>query len=61
MTPIRTISFTLNGERVSAQIASHHSLLEVVRNAFSLYGARESCGQGLCGCCTLIVDGRAVS
>jgi len=61
MTAMRTISFTLNGEQVSAQIASHHSLLEVVRNDFSLYGARESCGQGLCGCCTLIVDGRAVS
>src|ERR1700744_3144645 len=61
MNDIRTISFTLNGEAVSAPIASHHSLLEVVRNEFSLYGARESCGQGLCGCCPLIVDGRAVS
>jgi len=61
MTVARTISFTLNGEKVSARIASHHSLLEVVRDEFSLYGARESCGQGLCGCCTLIVDGRAVS
>jgi len=61
MTTTRTISFTLNGEQVSARIASHHSLLEVVRNDFNLYGARESCGQGLCGCCTLIVDGRAVS
>src|SRR6202030_4557449 len=61
MTATRPISFTLNGEQVSARIASHHSLLEVVRNDFSLYGARESCGQGLCGCCTLIVDGRAVS
>jgi aerobic carbon-monoxide dehydrogenase small subunit len=57
----RTISFTLNGEPVSAAIATHHTLLEVVRDTFSLYGARESCGQGLCGCCTLIVDGRAVS
>jgi aerobic carbon-monoxide dehydrogenase small subunit len=61
MSQTRTISFTLNGERVSTTVASHHSLLEVVRNDFSLYGARESCGQGLCGCCTLIVDGRAVS
>ena len=61
MTATRTISFTLNGEQVSAQIASHHSLLEVVRNDFSLYGARESCGQGLCGCCTVLVDGAAVS
>src|SRR6202162_5849276 len=61
MTATRTISFTLNGEPVSARIAAHHTLLEVVRNEFSLFGARESCGQGLCGCCTLIVDGRAVS
>jgi aerobic carbon-monoxide dehydrogenase small subunit len=57
----RTISFTLNGESVSAEIANHHTLLEVVRNEFSLYGARESCGQGLCGCCTLLVNGTAVS
>lgn len=57
----KTIAFTLNGERVTAAIASHHTLLEVVRNVFDLYGARESCGQGLCGCCTLLVDGRAVS
>src|SRR5438128_10202003 len=61
MTATRTMSFTLNGEQVSAQIASHHSLLEVVRDDFGLYGARESCGQGLCGCCTLLVDGTAVS
>jgi carbon-monoxide dehydrogenase small subunit len=58
---VKIISFTLNGEPVSATVAAHHSLLEVVRNEFSLHGARESCGQGLCGCCTLIVDGRAVS
>jgi aerobic carbon-monoxide dehydrogenase small subunit len=61
MTATRTISFTLNGEPVEARIASHHSMLEVVRNDFNLFGARESFGQGLCGCCTLIVDGRAVS
>jgi len=57
----KTISFTLNGEPVSAEIASHHTILEVIRNEFALYGARESCGQGLCGCCTVIVDGTAVS
>ena len=57
----RTISFTLNGEPVSAEIANHHTILEVIRNEFALYGARESCGQGLCGCCTVIVNGIAVS
>ncbi len=57
----RTISFTLNGEAVSAEVAPHHTILEVLRNEFALYGARESCGQGLCGCCTVIVNGTAVS
>jgi carbon-monoxide dehydrogenase small subunit len=33
----------------------------VLRDSFGLYGARESCGQGLCGCCTVLVDGTAVS
>ena len=61
MSASRTISFTLNGEAVSAAIEPHHSLVEVIRNSFSLFGARESCGQGLCGCCTVIVDGRPVS
>ena len=57
----RTISFNLNGEPVSAQVAPHHTIVEVLRNEFALYGARESCGQGLCGCCTVIVNGTAVS
>jgi carbon-monoxide dehydrogenase small subunit len=57
----KEIHFRLNGEPVSAQVAPHESLVEVLREAFGLYGARESCGQGLCGCCTVLVDGTAVS
>jgi carbon-monoxide dehydrogenase small subunit len=58
---VRTIRFTLNGESVGAEVASHHTILEVLRERFDLFGARESCAQGLCGCCTVLVDGRAVS
>ena len=57
----RAIEFRLNGAPVSAQVAPHESLVEVLRDAFGLHGARESCGQGLCGCCTVLVDGQAVS
>ncbi len=57
----REVRFRLNGEAVSAQVAPHESLVEVLQEAFGLYGARESCGQGLCGCCTALVNGRAVS
>jgi carbon-monoxide dehydrogenase small subunit len=57
----RAIQFRLNGEAVEAQVAPHETLVEVLREAFGLFGARESCGQGLCGCCTVLVDGTAVS
>jgi carbon-monoxide dehydrogenase small subunit len=56
----RTIDFTLNGEKVSAAIEPHRNLVELLAR-FDLFGARESCGQGLCGCCTVLVDGVAVS
>jgi len=57
----RTLRFTLNGESVTAEAASHHNLVEILRDQFNLFGARESCGQGLCGCCTVLVDGAALS
>ncbi|HTO49222.1 MAG TPA: (2Fe-2S)-binding protein [Burkholderiales bacterium] len=57
----RTIRFRLNGEAVTAHIGAHENLVEVLQGQFGLAGARESCGQGLCGCCTVLVDGRAVS
>ena len=53
----RTIHFTLNGQRVAAEIAPHQNLVEVLQQRFDLFGARESCAQGLCGCCTVLVDG----
>jgi carbon-monoxide dehydrogenase small subunit len=57
----RTIRFTLNGEQVAAEIAPHQNLVEVLQQNFDLFGARESCAQGLCGCCTVLVNGSAVS
>lgn len=58
---LRVIRFTLNGKPVSARIAPHHNLVEMLQDSFGLFGARESCGQGLCGCCTVLVNGVAVS
>jgi carbon-monoxide dehydrogenase small subunit len=58
---MRTISFNLNGAPATAAVAPHHSLVDMLQGQFALTGARESCGQGLCGCCTVLVDGRAVS
>ena len=57
----RTINFTLNGAPVAAEVAPHWNLVELLQREFDLFGARESCAQGLCGCCTVMVDGAAVS
>lgn len=57
----RTIRFKLNGEAVSADVPTHWNVVELLQNCFGLHGARESCGQGICGCCTVLVNGTAVS
>ena len=61
MSASRTINFTLNGVPVSANVEPYHNLIELLQAQFGLTGAREACGQGLCGCCTVLVDGCAVS
>ena len=59
--PERRIEFTLNDRAVRAAVAPHDTVIEMLQRDFGLFGARESCGQGLCGCCTVLVDGTAVS
>ena len=61
MTAARTINFKLNGRPVTADVKPHHNLVEMLQAQFALTGARETCGQGLCGCCTVIVDGAEVT
>ncbi|HYM18766.1 MAG TPA: (2Fe-2S)-binding protein [Micropepsaceae bacterium] len=56
----RSIRFTLNGQATSAAVETHWNLVELLHQ-LGLTGARESCGQGLCGCCTVLVDDIAVS
>ena len=57
----KSIRFILNGRKVSADIGVHQNLVEILQEEFGLFGARESCAQGLCGCCTVLIDGLAVS
>ncbi len=54
------IQFRLNGEPVSRQVEAYNTLVEVVRDC-GLRGASESCSQGRCACCTIVVDGQAVT
>ena len=54
------IEFTLNGETVRTDEDPNTPLLWVVRDQFGLKGSKFGCGAGLCGACTMHVDGAAV-
>lgn len=56
-----SISFTLNGDKVTAEVPPSWTLLNTLREYFELTGPKEGCGAGECGACTVIVDGKAVN
>jgi nicotinate dehydrogenase subunit A len=55
-----TSIITVNGKAHSVEAAGETPLLYVLRNDLKLKGARFGCGLGVCGACTVVIDGKAV-
>ena len=55
------IHLVLNGTRVAVRVHPMKRLLDVLREDCGLTGTKEGCGEGECGACTVILDGRAVN
>ncbi|MBI2370216.1 MAG: (2Fe-2S)-binding protein [Deltaproteobacteria bacterium] len=57
----RVVTLTVNGRTHALELEPWRLLLDVLRRELKLYGAREGCGAGVCGACTVLCDGRPVS
>lgn len=54
-----TVTFTLNGARVSIETSPGRRVLDLLRGDLGLTAAKEGCGSGECGACAILVDGVA--
>lgn len=60
--PVRTVPIdcTVNGERISTSVATRKNLVDFLRDDIGLTGSHVGCEHGVCGACTVLVDGQSV-
>lgn len=58
---ITTLSLTVNGRPTVILIDEYRTLLYLIREVLGLKGTKEGCGEGVCGACTVLLDGQAVN
>lgn len=54
-------ALVINGRARELDVEPHRTLLEVLRDQLGIFDAKEGCGEGVCGACTVLLDGRPVS
>ena len=60
-TATRPFTLRVNGREERVKTPSYHTLLEVLRDDLKLRSVREGCGIGMCGACTVLLDGKPIS
>jgi aerobic-type carbon monoxide dehydrogenase small subunit (CoxS/CutS family) len=55
------VQFTLNGRPTVVEVRADAMLLDVLRDTLGLTSVRETCGIGVCGACTVLIDGEPMS
>lgn len=58
---MNSIKFNLNGQDVAVELNPSLRLLDVLRDHFHLTGTKEGCGEGECGACSVLINGRVVN
>ena len=60
MTDKRTVALTVNGKRYEKEVEVRVTLADFIRHYLGLTGTHLGCEHGVCGACTVLLDGRAV-
>ena len=55
------LRFEVNGQPQEVTVQAHHLLIDLLRERLGLSGTKEACSIGVCGACSVLVDGRVVS
>jgi carbon-monoxide dehydrogenase small subunit len=59
VTPL-TVSCRVNGRDLEVETVAHRTLLDLLRDQLRLTGTKECCSEGVCGACTIVMNGAAV-
>jgi carbon-monoxide dehydrogenase small subunit len=54
------LEFTVNDKKRVLEVAADKRLIDILREDLGLMGTKEGCGEGECGACTILLDGKAI-